>query len=377
MDKYLHEILLAHLSVILPELGALSMDETSKMVVFNPFIKYNDEKFENFLVEKHNKDKQTATNMVAQYVQQIQNQLNKGEDFSIFNFGRFVKNAGGEIEFQNWSEFNKVTPAKKTSPTETEAPKKENNTKNEDNKKPIQKNPVAEMPKKTLTDTSKEEKTIPTLPKEKPTKPTKPVKEKVVKQPQEKKARKKRSLFFYINIAILLLLICSGIYIYFNFSKVQKLLGIEPKASKLIQPNEYFNDSLNKNPTTDTIQEVENPSAIDSSVISIPSNEVPEESTTKIAETTPKEAKKTKSSSENYTTGEAYHIIGGGFQAPENAERFAESLKNKGFEAHVVGVFNGLSLVAIQSYPTQEEAKAALSDIAGKSGVRKPWIFKH
>jgi len=407
MDKYLQEILFAQLSVILPEFGALSLNEDTKEVVFNAFITYNDQKFENFLVEKHSIEKQAAANMVAQYVKEIQNHVNKGESFIIFKFGRFIKSNDDNVEFQNWSEFNKETPKeKKIIEEKVEETKAETTI-----EKVVEPEIIADKSEKIVEEkkkntyvsaTEKEakiepiasevEKTIPIgkeIPKKeapkKAEKPVKPVKTpKTPKPPKEKKERKKRSTFFYVNIALLVLLIAGGVLVGLNYSKVQTFLGFTPKviehpaALTLADEDEDID---------------EEPEEIQAKVIAPEDNEADgtkveetqEQTTPPTAEKTPAEKAPVKETpaptkvvkTTSTSSSGSYHIIGGGFGDPANAERFAAILHEKGLSAEVIGVFDGLSLVSMQSFSSLQEAKDALNNVASQSGIKSPWIFKH
>lgn len=415
MDKYLQEMLLAQLSVILPELGALTINEGSKEAVFNPYVKYNDEKFENYLVEKHNIEKQEAINMVAQYVKEIQNHINKGESFVLFKFGRFIKNDSGDVDFQNWSEFSNEVSKKETSQainsteeTDKATTNKKVDTKKEDQTKTASKKD-AEKEKKSSektppikTDNSKTVVTpIPTPPKSEavkskeadkkitPKKEDKKIlkKEKPTKKPKEKK---KRGAFFYVNIILLLLLIACAIFVYLNYSKVQKFFGFAPKTEQKISSDTLQEETSTEDESYAAYSEendsamVENSDSMESeefteNQMDNKANEIDEEIPSKAQEQAIEEpAQNTATQSAPVATSSgSFHIIGGGFQSPENAEKFAQTLQEKGFSSHVVGVFDGLSLVSIQSYATMDEAQTALSNIASQSGISKAWIFKH
>lgn len=416
MDKYLQEILLAQLSVILPELGALTYDKTKKEASFNPYVKYNDEKFENYLVEKHNIDKQEATNMVAQYVKEIQNHVNKGESFVMYNFGRFTKSDSGDVEFQNWSEFSSKAEQKEepkpTAETKKEDDKKKTTPKVEEKKTTPPKTESKASPKiddkKTTSLDKKEDKKTAVVPhtpsKTESTKPVtdkktpikkedkKPIKKE--KAPKEKKEKKKRGTFFYVNIALLLLLIACAVFIYLNYNKVQKFFGFAPSTEQN-QPSdslsnaeetanneyaEYSEDSVDTTAeiSSDTSNEEEMYSEEGDAVAE--GTEIDEEIPSKVGENTAEETVSSSPASQTTavpSSSGSYHIIGGGFQNPENAERFAQTLQGKGFSAHVVGVFDGLSMVAIQSYNSMDEAQSALSSVRSQSGVSSAWIFKH
>ncbi len=69
-----------------------------------------------------------------------------------------------------------------------------------------------------------------------------------------------------------------------------------------------------------------------------------------------------------------YYIVAGCFRSMENANRFVEELKAKGFNASVNGQTDGgLNRVIYNSYPSKEEAAMALNDI--RKQAPNAWLF--
>lgn len=100
MNKYLIEILKIQSSVILPGLGALMVpSQKSGKIVFNPHLKFNDGSLARFIAEKENVDEQESQNKVAKFVREIEAELNKGNSYDMFEFGRFYKNKDNEVDF--------------------------------------------------------------------------------------------------------------------------------------------------------------------------------------------------------------------------------------------------------------------------------------
>ncbi|MBK9192630.1 MAG: SPOR domain-containing protein [Crocinitomicaceae bacterium] len=117
MNKYIIELLRLQTSVILPGLGSLMIGNSkSGKVVFNPLLKFNDGALAKFISEKDGIDKQTAQNQVAKFVREIEAELAKGNSFDIFQFGKFQKNAKGDIEFIQDSATSFVSEEKTTAP---------------------------------------------------------------------------------------------------------------------------------------------------------------------------------------------------------------------------------------------------------------------
>jgi len=70
-----------------------------------------------------------------------------------------------------------------------------------------------------------------------------------------------------------------------------------------------------------------------------------------------------------------YHIVAGAFQFPKNAEKKANQLKKKGYNAEVVGVNKwGLTQVSFGSFSDRSEAFRELA-IIRKNIAKEAWIF--
>lgn len=69
-----------------------------------------------------------------------------------------------------------------------------------------------------------------------------------------------------------------------------------------------------------------------------------------------------------------YHIIAGCFSEKKNAKKMVKKLKNKGFDAWIVGQRKGLWTVSYNSFTTRKQAIDAL--IFAKSDNDKAWILE-
>jgi hypothetical protein len=101
MNKYLQELLKLAKTVIIPGLGALTItnDKTGD-IFFMSYLKHDDGKLAEFIASKEGIELIDAKNNLAKYVREIIALLDKGESFDIFNFGKFNKDASGEIVFE-------------------------------------------------------------------------------------------------------------------------------------------------------------------------------------------------------------------------------------------------------------------------------------
>lgn len=100
MNKYIIELLRLQTSVIIPGFGSLMITSTkSGSVVFNALLKFNDGALAKYIAEKEGIDQQNAQNQIAKFVREIEAELAKGNDFGIFQLGKFKKNNSGDIVF--------------------------------------------------------------------------------------------------------------------------------------------------------------------------------------------------------------------------------------------------------------------------------------
>jgi len=106
MNKYLQELLKLAKTVIIPGLGALTItnDKTGE-IFFMSYLKHDDGKLAEFIASKEGIEIIDAKNNLAKYVREIIALLDKGESFDIFNFGKFIKDASGEIVFEQSSKI--------------------------------------------------------------------------------------------------------------------------------------------------------------------------------------------------------------------------------------------------------------------------------
>ena len=97
MNKYLLEILKIENTVIIPGIGALMVtNNKTGTLMFNPHLKFNDRTLEKYVEANSNMDEKESANFVAKYSRELLSELDKGEAYTIFGLGKFVKN-GDEI----------------------------------------------------------------------------------------------------------------------------------------------------------------------------------------------------------------------------------------------------------------------------------------
>ena len=100
MDKYLLEILKEHNTIIIPGLGALTITNSDTgETMFMPYLQHDDGKLAAFVAENDGLEEADARIMVGRYVREIQSTLSKGESYSMFHLGTFVKSEDGDVEY--------------------------------------------------------------------------------------------------------------------------------------------------------------------------------------------------------------------------------------------------------------------------------------
>ncbi len=171
MNKYLLEILKEANTIIIPGLGALTITNKEKgEIMFMSYLKHDDGKLSAYIANKDGIDEADAKNLIAKYVREIQAALDKGESFDMFEFGKFSKNDGGDIEFTatiNGSETEKtketIQPLKKEgAKAEKKAPeiKEVNKEVKAEEKTPIKKSTTTKVVAKKVAEKKESIKTL-------------------------------------------------------------------------------------------------------------------------------------------------------------------------------------------------------------------------
>src|SRR5690554_5574960 len=381
MDKYIKQLLERYSKIILPQFGAIVIeDEETGELMFNEYLSYDDGKLSELLVKESNMDIQEAQNMVAKFVRDLQAQLSKGETYSIFQLGEFSKNDDGEFIFTGNLKTGGIqsavagpSPAAPKEPTPVAtppSPKKEKvePTKSAEDKPESKSNDQPKknvyVEKKALDSEIKKEaiKETPPVKSKKQEKVAAPVKTKSSKK-EKKKEKKKRKPVFWILIILLLLIAASSVLVGLNYDKV------EESDSEIVLPEEQLTDDTeNDSPETIIDEESLNSGQEDDEIQGDPADDLTEDVVEEPVKKEPSPVPVTQAS-----TG-SHHIIVGCFSDLSNAEGLASEFKQHGFDSKIIGQFGGLHFVAAQSYSSYSEAKANLSRV---NEIRNgAWLFK-
>lgn len=403
MNKYFIEILKIKNSVIIPGLGSLMITnpKTGK-IVLSPHLKFDDGTLVNFIAEKEGIDKAEAKNKVSKFVREIEAELDKGESYDIYQFGKITKNDKGDPTFDMDPSLLKegviiatkvenvkpVTEVKKEEVSEIKEAKPKNvyippvETKIEKTEKKIEKK--VEDVKEDKESTTKEDKALKA--KEEKTKLAEKHKQDKAKKEEKKKAaklklaqdkkdkakskkeakpankgeeKKKRRLAPLILLFITLGALAFGAYVFQDDIKAS--LGIGDSADSHEDVDHAENHDSDEHAT------IENVVSEDQLADTLNTEEVIEGAVIE-EEAVVEEVAQQKPVNTNISGG--YHIIGGGFSEESNATNYASKVGGT-----VLGRFDKLYLVAIKSYDSMSDAKADLSNVQSTSS--SAWIFKY
>lgn len=275
MNNYLLQLLKEVKTLIIPGLGALTVtNEATGEILFMPYLKFDDGTLAKHIASKEGIEQNDASNMISKFVREVTAELDKGNSYDMYQFGRFVK-VDGEIAFEAWSAGNGGQPIAAEAPKQEpekaplsktevssgkdEKPKEESIPKAEEPKaeippvvepvkedpKPVIETPKAETPKaeKIIPSAAEEPKKPVETPKveapkvEKPVPPVvepkkEPVKQEAKKEPAKKekpvkaekapKEKRKTSVFSYILWGFLVLVLGAGTFIAIQFDSLKK-----------------------------------------------------------------------------------------------------------------------------------------------------------
>ncbi len=426
MNQYLLSILKEVNTIIIPGIGALTITNAATgEIMFMPYLKFDDGKLAQHISEKEGMEINDAKNLVAKYVREIEAQLNIGESYDMYQFGSFIKNSEGEIEFKPWNgEKNIVntevviddsTNASEPEPTtdtsidandiipetieETPiiiAPEIDSELSNEEEtihaKEEIQQEEaeekldtgvsstefvteetitpkLTEIPQQTIPEPAYTEEQqwnddldLPPI-NAKIERPKKPIIEKVQKDKKRKSSAK------VVFLSLLFLLIGGGTTVILMRDQLGITIPFLNTSHKTTDVKSTTSTKTTVKVETTTETETaefektkENP--VDETPVE---QEITEQSTSNSSDII-------QTSTGQIDRNKPYHIVGAAFTDLSNAERYQKKLTDSGKASIIIGKFDQLYIVSISSHASQEEAKNALSEAKGIS--TNAWIFR-
>lgn len=404
MDKYLLEILKSQKTIIIPGLGALTLtNESTGEVMFMPYLKYDDGSLSKFISEQDNISENDAKNLIAKYVREVEAKINSGSTYDMYRFGSFRKNSDGDIEFIQWEESSNLEdrqeeiiepvitqnavvdkeeeieeivseePAILPVPEEIPEIKKEKKeTHIKDEIKPEISQVIPANEGNTIESNSpevyseeeqwKDDLDLPPINAKKEI-PKKPILEKT------KKDKKRKGPLFYTLLVLGVLIVCGTLVVAVFYQSFEKLFSNQVhKSDKIEQPKEvkkadetaYTADTIVQETAIEPVEEPNEPEPI-------------QEETVQPEQLASSDGNMIKTSTGEVDKNKPYHVIGGAFSEMSNAERYKQKLADAGNKSVIIGRFDNLYIVSIDSYSSKEEAQQALS--SSRSVSSNAWIF--
>lgn len=368
---YIQELLASNNRVIIPNYGAFLVRATSKSkdadtleeklkdIYFSPFLKFNDELLEKYIIKKENVTKEEAADKIKDFIDKIKKELEQNKPFIIQDFGQFSADKQGKVQFETFAKA-KQSPAaegKEETPKTTAkkpAAKKSTikETKKEDEKTEEKKTaPLKETPEKkeekqepvvASKETKKESKLEEYKPEQKQTTPT--AQKPVYSYKKEKKPVNKGLIW---SIAIGLPLAAIFIWALLNFDTVKKVFDKDKvKTEKVVQNKKA------KAKKTD-----------ESNIAKNKTEEQKEDNQQKVSDETKTKAvveseKKTVETQKTAPNQKKYYIIAGSFQNEKYAISYLNKLKAEGYNAEKLEERNGMHAVSYSSFVDKRKALA-------------------
>jgi cell division septation protein DedD len=368
MDKFVIDLVKRDGSAILPDFGALSVvDESTGELMFNEYLKFNDGKLVQLIVEHSSMDEQDAQNAVAKYIREIKVEIDKGESYGIFGAGSFSKDVDGAIVFSGSlfgsTQKEDIILGPSPTPTATADPviisTEGANEASTEIAASVQEDPAVVA---VSTDTPP------------PTEPQKAHSQ----QPTEQSTSKKKGGLFYALLLLLVMVGVGGTFVGLNYDEVKAYFGWD--QFDVVQPISQLaeKEDIDSFSTDEPAEEAHFEGNQDLYI----EEDFPEEENKAVnIEPIPMEkvefSPTTPASLDEsvVNTGNHFHLIGGSFTDKGNAENFVRDMQSKGYASHIVGEFNGMHMVSVKSFATRESAMNELSAV--QNDAPKAWLFNY
>ncbi|MFO7843066.1 MAG: SPOR domain-containing protein [Bacteroidales bacterium] len=378
---YIQELLATNNRVIIPNFGAFLVRATSKSkdaetldkklkdIYFSPFLKFNDELLEKYIIKKEGVTKEQASEKIKEFIDAVKKELDNEKPFEIKDFGKFIIDKQGKVQFitiANEKDDESPKEDKKAAPVKAEESKTKKSTaqktassktKKDDEKA---KKADEEPPKETKKETIKEETVKKTRlqeftpEKEEPAKPEAP---KTGSYRKEKQPLNKSVIWTVaIGVPIAVLLI-------FALINIDKIEGI------------FSKDKSKTKATTEIAQEKKSTSQEEKAAKTEEASKKQTADKKATAETDKKTTTTAKQETKSATPAQKkYYIIAGSFKNENYADRFLEDLKKQGYNAEKLGERNGMHAVSYNSFSDKRKALAEYRFLTQEKNL-KAWIL--
>ena len=364
---YIQELLATNNRVILPNFGAFLVRATSKSkdantleeklkdVYFSPFLKFNDELLEKYIITKEGLSKAEASEKIKKFIEEVKNQLDNENPYDIKSFGSFTSDKQGKIQFNPIIlESSEV----KTNEVIAEQKKPKETKQKETVKKAVKVSPQ-ETVKETVKIVEPKEPVIEVKSspkeniKEEPKVVTKQTviskKEEVKIQPKKEKSSINKGLVWSIALGLPL----AAIFIWglLNFDTVNKILKKDTKEK--VKTEETLISDADEKTSEEIIEE-----------------EIIAQSETLEVE----KAQSIEKPVQLNPTEKKYYIIAGSFKNDTYASNYVKKLQEQGFPAEKLAERNGMHAVSFNSFADKQKAFAEYKFITQQKKLQA-WIL--
>jgi len=371
---YIQELLATNNRVIIPNFGAFlvratsknkdanTLDKKLKDIYFSPFLKFNDELLEKYIIKKENVSKEQATEKIKEFIETVKKELDNEKPFEIKDFGKFIIDKQGKVQFitvANEKDEESPKEEKKATPTKAEETKTKKtgpskaDTKKETKKEETKKEPVKEdSAKKTNLQEFTPEK-------EEPAKPQKPTPESKTTSTRKQKEPLNKSVVWTVAIGVPVAILL--VFALINIDKIEAVFTKDKSKEKTEITQQK------KKPATQEKTDKEKTAK------QAAATKTTEEKTAAKTEkkTAPAAKQKTKPAA---TTQKKYYIIAGSFKNENYADRFLEDLKKQGYNAEKLAERNGMHAVSYNSFADKKKALAEYRYLTQEKEL-KAWIL--
>ena len=391
MDKYLIELLKEMSTIIIPGLGALTINEEG-VYSFSSDQRDDDGALARHIAEREGWSENDAKNLIAKYVRAIESKLNIGESYDMYRFGSFRKTSEGVIEFEAWKK-RQVQKEQVKVANQVKEPAEETSTEDldENNTETIEE-PITEGELTLDTDDFSEQKEEPEPSEQEPPR-TEPVgdvieqevytedqqwndevdlppinasSERPIKPILEKVQRDKQKGGVPVRMIVMVvavILVVTSIGIYLNNGKTIQKDAENTKSSEVEDDN------------STAIAEVTPENKV------LDTTELAMQATQKLNQTgvssNPGVNGQGMESGETIkepTGGDKFYLVLGCFYGRQMADSLCKKVKGDGFQALTSQSRKGFFFVSIGSYSTHQSASKALPAV--KSVYSNVWIMK-
>jgi len=364
---YIQELLATNNRVIIPNYGAFLVRATSKSkdantleeklkdVYFSPFLKFNDELLEKYIIQKENVTKEQATEKINAFIEEIKKELDQEKPYEIKNFGTFTADKQGKVQFtpvvaetkevkKDETKATAKKPAVKKTEEKTIAEEKKEEPKTEEKPASTAKQTQAKKESKLQEFTQEEKKVEP--PVTKASAENKPI----YSYKKEKKPLNKGLVW---AIALGVPLAAVFIWALLNFTTIKKVINKDKTKAK-----------------TEKIAKTDKTTK--------PKTAIKAEQD-KAEQKQPSEQKTAKTEEVKQTEKPApplkkYYIIAGSFKNEKYADAYLTKLKAEGYNAERLAERNGMYAVSFNSFTDKKKAIAEYKFLTQEKGLQA-WIL--